>query len=261
MNNMCKPILLPLAMIAMPVALASAQQSPQPAFEVASVRLNRSGESSANILPRRGGFSAVNMTLMQLVRFAFQIQEFQVTKQTSWFNTERYDIEAKAPAGRDAEKGEVWQGMLQDLLAKRFKLAYHVEQRQQDVYELTVARSGHKLKRARLTDCVFPTPGECGFRASLTQIVGDQVSMDALATRLSRSIGQPVLNKTNLEGVFDLLLQWKEDPRGSLTTNTSLEERLSIFTALQDQLGLRLEATKAPVDVYVIDHVERPSDN
>jgi len=200
---------------------------------------------------------------MQLMRFAFQIQEFQVSGQPSWFNTERFDIAARAPRGVAADKADAWQEMLGTLLVDRFKLTYHVEPREQSVYELIVSRNGHKLKPAPRTDCVPPVPGQCGFRASVGQLIGDQVTMEAFATRLSRSLGQTVVNKTSLEGAFDFLLQWTPDLMAALPADPVAPRGggPSIFTALQEQLGLRLEPAKGPVEVFVIDHVERPSEN
>jgi uncharacterized protein (TIGR03435 family) len=254
--------LLTLLLTGSIVVLATPQERPA-AFEVESIRVNKTGDPSSNLVPRRGGFSAVNVTLMQLARFAFQIQEFQIAGQPAWFNAERYDIEARSRPEIESERAEVWQPMVQNLLARRFGLAYHIEQREQSVYELLVVRNGHKLKPAQNTDCVFPTPSRCGFRARSGEIIGDQVSMEAFATRLSRSIGRTVVNKTNLDGVFDLVVQWT--PESDLGLRNDLAALPaggpSIFTALQEQLGLRLEAAKGPIEVFVIDRVERPSEN
>ena len=243
---------------------AAAPQKPALSFDVASIKPNNSGDRSSVVLPRPGGgFTATNVTMMQLMRFGFSIQEFQVSGQPNWFNTERFDMEAKADVPGEPQAA-VWQPMLQALLADRFKLAFHKEQRAMPAYDLVVSKNGHKLQRVEPGECLPPPAGMCGtFRASSSQIIGDRVSMEAFATRLTRSMGRTVVDKTQLEGVFNLLLQWTADPQIGLQVGAPPPDGggPSIFTALQEQLGLRLEATKNPVEVYVIDRVERPSDN
>jgi uncharacterized protein (TIGR03435 family) len=242
-----------LAMIFLFLTLA-APQKPASKFEVASIKLNNTGDGSSTIRAQPGGWTAVNVTVMQIVRSAFQVQEFQMYGQPSWFSSQRYDIEAKAPSGVAIDKAEVWQPMVHALLAERFDLVYHKEIRELPVYALVAAKGGHKLKKADPKTCVQPPEGPCGgFNASSRQIMGDHVSMDAFAVRLGRSMGRIVMNKTDVEGIFDLLLQWT--PEGQDGDNPS------IYTALQEQLGLRLESTKGPVEVFVIDRVERPSEN
>jgi uncharacterized protein (TIGR03435 family) len=249
--------------LSLTVSAAIAAQQPAPEFEVASIKLSTAGDSNAMLAPSKGRFSATNVTLMQLVRFAFQIQEFQVSGQPSWFTTERYDIEAKAPPDVSAEQAEVWQRMLQRLLADRFRLTYRIEQRDQSVFELVVSRGGHKLTQVQPSNCATSVPGECGFLASAGRIRGSQVSMDALATRLSRSIARTVVNKTGVDGVFNLLLEWMPDSQLALRPDQPGPDPggPSIFTALQEQLGLRLESANGSIPVYVIDRVERPSEN
>ena len=152
-----------------------AQQRPQ-TFDVISIKRNNSGDTSAAVIPRPGnGLSATNVTLMQLVRNAFQIQEYQVLGQPGWFDSERFNIEAKAPPDAGAEpRIEILMPMLQALLADRFKLAFHRENKDMPIYELAVARNGHKMKEVQVENCVPPPAGSCGtFRANPTQIIGD----------------------------------------------------------------------------------------
>src|SRR5262245_21301933 len=130
--------------------LFSLLQKPGPTFEVVSIKRNNSGSNNAAVIPRPGnGLTATNVTLMQLVRNAFQIQEYQVSGQPAWFNSERFDIEAKASVDAGAEpRVEILMPMLQALLADRFKMAFHRENKEMAIYELTVARGGDKLKEA-----------------------------------------------------------------------------------------------------------------
>jgi len=244
---------------------ATGPQKPALSFDVASIKPNNSGGRNSVVLPRPGGgFTATNVTMMQLMRFGFSIQEFQVSGQLpNWFNIERFDIEARADV-QGEPRAEVWQPMLQALLADRFKLAFHKEVRAMPAYDLIVSKNGHKLQRVEPGECLPPPAGMCGtFRASTSQIIGDRVSMEAFATRLTRSMGRTVVDKTKVEGVFNLLLQWTPDPQPGVQVDAPPPDGggPTIFTALQEQLGLRLEATKNPVEVYVIDRVERPSEN
>jgi len=244
---------------------AVAQQTVPRAFEVASIKLNNSGDGSSAVIPRPGGgLTATNVNLIQLLRFGFQIQEYQIAGQPNWATARRFDIEARAGGNTAELPADAWQPMLQQLLADRFKLTFHREQREVPVFELVVARNGHKLQKATLDDCSAPPAGSCGtFRASSQQIIGDRVSMDAFATRLSRSLGRTVTNKTNVEGVFNLTLQWTPDAQLNPQPETPTQNGAgpSIFTAMQEQLGLRLESAKGRAEVLVIDRVEQPSEN
>ena len=231
-------------------------QSPRREFEVASVKPNNSGSGNAvSGLVQGSRFSSTNVTLMQMVRTAYGVQEFQVTGHPGWFESERFDIEAKI--GVDAKEGD-WQLMFQSLLADRFKLALHRESRETSVLALVVSRSGAKLTPADPSKC-STAPNTCGFRASPSEIIGGGVSMAQLATRLSRSLGRTVIDKTGITGNFDLTLKWTHEQNVPLGPGASASPE--IFAAIQDQLGLRLDSTRAPVEMLVIDHVERPSAN
>jgi uncharacterized protein (TIGR03435 family) len=174
-------ILLTLGLSISVATVCEGRQKSPLTFEVASIRQNNSGDRNTAVIPRPGRLTATNVTVMQLMRNAFQIQEFQVSRQPAWFNSEKYDLEATAGAdGRAEIPGEWWREMLQTLLADRFKLAFHREERTMTVYELSVVKSGHKMTAVSLEDCAPPPRGLCGaFRASSSQIIGDQVSMDA----------------------------------------------------------------------------------
>lgn len=239
-------------MVAFATVAVSAQVA-APAFEVASVKRNESasGNSSSRNLGNR--YIATNVTVIQMLRNAYGIQEFQIAGGPRWAGVDRFDIDATMAPG--SKPGD-WQPMLQTLLAERFKLTFHREPRQAPVYSLVVAKSGHKLTPGDPKTC--PNTGGCGFNASPTQIVGESVSMTQLAARLSRSIGIHVVDNTGLNGLFDLKLEWTiEDQfvgRGASASPT-------IFPAIQEQLGLRLESTRGPVETLVIDRVEQPTEN
>lgn len=240
-------------MFAAVATVAVSAQNALPAFEAASIKRNTStsGNSSSRNLGTR--YTATNVTVVQLLRNAYGIQEFQIAGGPSWAGIDRFDIDATMAPG--SKPGD-WQPMLQTLLAERFRLTFHREQRQTSIYSLVVAKNGHKLTPGDPAKC--PNTGGCGFNASPTQIVGESVSMGQLAARLSRSIGVHVVDNTGLKGLFDLKVEWTvEDQfvgRGASASPT-------IFPAIQEQLGLRLESTRGAVETVVIDRVEKPTEN
>jgi len=241
---------------ALSVVFAQAQTSPQ-AFEVSSVKRNLSGGSAAIAGMVRGDrFTSTNITLTQLLRTAFGIQEFQIAGKPGWSDDDRFDIEAKADHDL---KSTDWPPMLQTLLAERFKLAFHREQRETSAYALVIAKNGPKLTRVEGFTCDRPEPDGCSNMAGTPiSIAGEKVTMNQLASRLSRSIGRQVTNKTGLDGRFNLKLEWPQEER---LAEPGASASPGIFTALQEQLGLKLESTKEPVEVIVIDRVERPGEN
>jgi uncharacterized protein (TIGR03435 family) len=245
-------------LLVMAAALATLAQNARLEFEVASVKRNNSGSGNAISGMIKGDrFSSTNVTLTQMVRTAYNVQEFQISGQPGWFGTERYDIEAKMPTNTKSEDA---MQMFQALLADRFQLALHKETRNVSALALLVARSGHKLTAADRSKCDPTNPNAgCGFRASPTEIIGTSVSMQQLVTRLSRSLGLMVVDKTELKGEFDLTLRWTNDDATPLGPGASAGPAL--YAALQEQLGLRLESTKTPVETLIIDRVERPSEN
>jgi uncharacterized protein (TIGR03435 family) len=258
-------------------------QSPEaqtaPAFEVASVRPNKSGNSGWLMAPQPGGrVVAENVPLRALIQAAYQLQGFQVLGGPSWLDTDRFDIAAKAAGNPNPNE---MLPMLRTLLAARFKLAVHTETTEQPTYALTLSRSDGKLgSRLRASDAIcaaaarnaLPTrpdpnrPPACGdFRMSagrLTATTG--MSMERLALRLSERVNRPVQDRTALGGVFDLDIGYSPEqlqqpgPPG-VNAGPADPSAPSIFTALQEQLGLKLEPARGPVEVLVVDSVERPT--
>jgi uncharacterized protein (TIGR03435 family) len=237
------------------VAIAAGAAHAQPAlpvFDVVSVRPNQSGSPNSSSRVTGNRYTATNVSLVSLLRVAYSIQEFQIDGQPRWADLDRFDVVATMP---DGGRSEDWPLMVQALLRDRFKLRFHREQRQASVFALTVAKNGHKLTPADPSKCRNPT-GSCGFNGSPTQIDGTSVSTAQLAARLSRSIGVMVIDKTGLDSLFDITLQWtvEDQFRGQGASASP-----TIFAAIQEQLGLRLESTKGPVDVLVVDSAEKPA--
>ncbi|HWF10941.1 MAG TPA: M56 family metallopeptidase, partial [Bryobacteraceae bacterium] len=236
-------------------------------FEVATVRENRSGGDGWRLgPPQHGGVSIDNLQLHRIIASSFQIQDSLVFG-PDWLNSTRYDIVGKGP-DPSVTNPEVWE-MMRSLLAERFHLKYHVESRQLPIYALTVAKGGPKLKR--------PEDGPCGekiragescagigpiapFAAGITN-----TTIGALVSALARSVqDRPIVDKTGLTGKYDALVRWMPDNmKPGDFANVAPELRpddVSLFTALEEQLGLKLEAQKGPIDVLVVDSIEKPSD-
>jgi uncharacterized protein (TIGR03435 family) len=250
-------------------------------FDVAAVKPDNSG---ANVLGIRvvpgGGLRAVNATLRSLIREAYQVRDFQLSGGPAWLDSARYDIEAKGQVepGSQEQTGLQIMNMLQALLADRFQLRIHRETREMPIYALLVAKNGPKLEPSRGV-CFDPTagvpppptlPGQSpsrpcgGFNNSSNQMLGATVGMSHFAANLSKFIGRTVVDRTGLKGTYDIALQWKPYEGQAFLEPTeppANDSQPSIFTAVQEQLGLRLESQRGPVEVLVIDRAEKPSEN
>jgi uncharacterized protein (TIGR03435 family) len=275
-----------IVMVAAPVAvgalnassLAAGAQSPAAtshgrAFEVMSVKPNKSGDQRFTMEPLPGGrITVVNAPLRLLIRLAYRLQDFQIVNEPSWLNSERFDIVAKAEGNpTQAQLGL----MLRALLADRFKLRTHNETRELPIYSLTTVRrdskTGPQLHPAepcfQAPDNTPPQsppllgPAPCGFRVGAGTTFARGVTMAALASTLSNQVSRVVLDRTGLLGQFDLNFEWELPLAVSSDSSQPSADGASIFTALQEQLGLKLESTRGAVDVLVIDSLQRPSDD
>lgn len=245
---------------------AQTQAAPEPAlaFEVASVKPNATldPDVSINRTPG-GGLDAVNVSVRMLITFSYRIRDQQLIDAPSWLDSNRYDIHAKPPAGESARTdffdttgAERVRLRTQALLADRFKLQLRSETREMPVYVLMVAKHGPKPALKRWQEGDEPGPQNIGRVNSYT---AKKVSMKAFAEGyLSSRMGRVVLDQTGLGGDFNFKLEFVPDQAGrgapDLTGPTFLD-------ALEDQLGLKMEPGKAPVKVFVIEHVERPGPN
>ena len=215
----------------------------EPAFEVASVKLTPPGSIGlTSIGPYgTGRFTATNVTLEVLVELAFGVNEQQIQSAPAWLGSERYDITAIARGGEKLTYEQL-KRPLQGLLAERFKLATHRETKETQAYALVAAKDGAKLKAstvAKSKSMILPN----GLRASAVP-VATLAGMLALVTR------RPVVDETGIAGTYDIKLDYVPADGG----DSSLP---SMFTALQEQAGLKLEPRKVPAEILIIDHVER----
>jgi uncharacterized protein (TIGR03435 family) len=266
-------------------AQAQKQAARDPAFEVATIKPNKSGDQDGGDVFQPGGrWRAHNITVRELVRQAYRLQRFQIVGGPNWITSDRFDIEAKAAGDlrppRSPDDPFVGLLMLRTLLAERFNLIVHHETRELPMYALVMARSDRRLGpqlRMPETDCgAFdfrnsPTPppgGFCGgIKSGPGHFTGKGATIRQLALNLSPLVARPVVDRTGLSGSFDLDLEWTpvSVPRAPDTPgdreSAPVAQGPSIFTAVQEQLGLKLESTKGPVDTIVIDHVERPTED
>ena len=252
------------------VALAiGAALSQSASFEAASIKTNNSGDArtSMRILPG-GHIEARNRTLKLLIQAAYALQDFQIIGGPGWLNSARFDMTTRG-ADRPITQDDL-RAMLRTLLADRFKLAVHHETREFSIYALKMdkpdGRLGPAIRRPD-ADCFIgrgapppqPQAGDsrplaCGFTESSGDLAARGVDMPSLAIELTEYTDRAVVDQTGLTGHFNLSLKWAP----GATADANLP---SIFTAVREQLGLKLESTKGPVDVIVIDRAEKPSED
>jgi len=242
-------------------------------FDVTSVKPNTSGEQGGSSSARPGRYVGINVTLRRVIGLAYRpVQEF--AGGPDWINTERFDIEGRSD-GTPSQPQML--EMLRSLLADRFKLVVHKEVRPMPAFALVLARADSRTgPQLRPTDpCVAPPSGpdarpsaarpsagpRCGgFSVGNGSLKGTGVTMAQLAAELpSATDGRQVIDRTNLTGSFDITLTWNADALHPGTA--AVQDTASIFAALQEQLGLKLEPITAPIEVIVVDRAERPAAN
>jgi uncharacterized protein (TIGR03435 family) len=226
-------------------------------FEAVSVKPNKSMSGSSRSHSDQGLYSGTNLSLKNLITTAYDIKDYQV-EGPDWLASERFDITARFPAElpKDRDKYQAaFTAMMQKMLADRFKLAVHRDQKTFSVYGLTVAKAGPKFKEA---------PGDQSrSNGSDTHYQGTGVSMAKFAEFLSRRVDLPVIDMTGLSGSYDVTLDWVPEPKQSDKSNEPAEiVGVTLTEALQDQLGLKLENRKAPIGILIVDHAEKvPTEN
>jgi len=223
-------------------------------FEVASVKPSSADSNSASgIKTGHGRIDAHNVTLQRCIMGAYGVGPHQISGGPDWLDSDRFEISAKAerPVNDDA----VLMVMLQGLLAERFKLVFHRETKTISTFVLEVAKNGPKLEKAEA--------GEAGTNTSTSNtgitIAAHNTDMDSFAKILARRTDRPVINRTGLDGIYNFKLEWIPERTGPV--DDAALEGAPLFTAIQAQLGLRLRSQKAPVEILVVDHVEKPSAN
>ncbi len=268
---------LSLTTIVVPLVAQSAPTIP-PAYDVVSIKPNKSGSGNVSVSISPEGFTATNMSVESLMQNAYGLKTAnQIYGLPAWTKSSTFDIQAKATpdvieALKKLPREEAFQQrrlMMQGLLADRFQLKLHHETRELPVYALVIAKGGPKLKQSTPGDTYpngFKGPDGVGHGGSMMvrggQMDAQGLPISNLADNLSNQLHRQVLDKTGLTGNFDFSLHWAPDDLAADSTSSASETTApSLFTAVQEQLGLRLDPTKGPVDTVVVDHIELPSEN
>ncbi len=241
-----------------PASKAQQTADPSVAFEVASIKPTEETGHSMNLNRAPGGrFSTRNTGLKMLMTFAYDVRPHQISGGASWIDSEGFDIVAKAETADPTI--EQFRGMMQKLLADRFQLTFHRETREMPVYALVLAKNGPKFK--------VSDKDETTIQGGKGQTRYQKCSMAFFAQNLSPRLGRTVLDRTGLKGEFDFTLEAtiedeiRKRVEAGEASASSEPVGPTIFTALQEQLGLKLESTKGPVEILVIDRAVRPSSN
>ncbi len=277
----------------------SAVAQPKLAYDAASIKTSSPENPSMTRIMIGGGaggrFSANGMTVRQLILQAYGLQDFQLTGGPGWISNDRFDIEATPGAGISPTQ-EQNREMQQSLLEDRFQLKIRRETKPMAGYSLVQAKNGSKMKASADQTPIGPGPGPGGpvgavafsaarpigggpvpamgapprgmIRMGLGEVSGQGMQLPMLLQMLSRNLGKPVVDNTGLTGLFDVELKWTPDrtpPQGQLPPGIELPridpDGPTIFTALHEQLGLRLESTTQPGEIVTIERIERPSEN
>jgi uncharacterized protein (TIGR03435 family) len=236
-----------------------------PKYEVASIKPNTGNDFRfAFRIEPSGPLAATGITLKRLMMTAYNVQGFRILGGPDWVVSRRWDVQAKPDR---AVSPDQIRPMLRALLENRFQLRSHSEKRQLPVYELTVDRRGSKVQRVKDSE----TKADVRVGAGLIQLT--KATASTFASQLSYALGRPVIDKTSLSGEFDFALEWTPEPGedGGPTTAglpprasdqpASTPDGPSIFTAITEQLGLRLKSGRGPVEAIVIDNVQMPTAN
>lgn len=265
------------------VAIVGRAQDKDPTFEVATVKANKSGESNGGLQRQPGGrLTATNMPLRPMITYAYQIAGYQLVGGPGWVDGARYDVVAKMegnPAAVAPGAGvDPMQVALQHLLADRFKLKVHHESRDMDIYAVVLLKPGMPGPQLKPTteDCAGaaaaaqrgaplrgPNAPFCGINIGPGSIRFGGLPASQIARALSGLAGRFVADRTGLDGSWDFNLKFAPEQRGQPPGGNAANDSdlPGFFTAIQEQLGLKLEATKGPVDVVVIDSIEMPVDD
>jgi uncharacterized protein (TIGR03435 family) len=237
-----------------------------PSFEVATIKPSKPDDQRKAFIVQGRRFKIINQPLVQILCFSYDVQAKQLIDLPPWAETDKYDIDAE-PDGEGAPSSKQWKSMLQKLVAERFKLTFHRDKRELSVYVLSVAKGGPKLTKSEGDPNGLPG---LFFRGKLGDLGVRNANMaDFTGLMQSAVLDRPVIDQTELTGRYDFTLVWTPDDSqfggmGVKVPPPAADDGKAppnLYTAIQEQIGLKLDATKAPADVMVVDHVEKPSEN
>lgn len=238
--------------------------SADPAFEVATIKPSKPDEPGKLFGWRGDRFKGINLTLGDLIGFAYDVQAKQVTGGPDWMDTVKFDVDAQPDTPGSPSRQQL-KTMVQKLLADRFQLKFHRDKKELSAYVLTVAKSGSKMKKSEGDPNGLPG---LFFRELGVLTVRNATMADFSHLMQTAVLDRPVVDQTGLDGKWDFLLKWTPDESQFSgmgvkvpPPSNAADAPPPLFTAIQEQIGLKLEAAKAPVEVLVLDHVEKPSAN
>jgi uncharacterized protein (TIGR03435 family) len=264
-STLAMRLLRTLAILAVPIAPAFAQ-----AFDIASIRVNNTATDGRHHVyndPSVSSFRTVNLSTKDLLQYAFDMPTSQILGGPAWLDSTLFDIDAKSDAAADTRLHSLplpdarneKHLMVQVLLADRFHLKVHFETRHLPIYSLVVAnpKLGPKFQPSAVAGTTLDTS------RNRLHIAGSDNTLALLARELAHVTGRVVENRTGITGRFDLKLRWTPDDAPTPLINGAPDPNPppNLFSAIQEQLGLKLEPGKGPVQVLVIDHIEMPSEN
>ena len=257
-------------------------------FDVASVKPNKTGDRRVSAVSEPNGrFTMTNVPAQLMLVIAYQLQPYQIVGAPSWLQSEHYDLIAKPPDGQPAASGDTagpgpLQFMLRNMLADRFKLKVHTETREMPIFALVLSRGDGKLGpklQPSTVECGAPGRGRgaaspsgglslenlpsCSILATAASVGGKGLPLTQLASNLSQVVGRTVVDRTGLTGRYDFLVEYTPDPPAGAPPGgpPADPDRPSIYAALQEQLGLKLDAQRGAVDVLVVDAIQRPTED
>ena len=235
--------------------------APSPVFDAASIKPAKSGDmrGSTFAFTPGGGMKVTNGTLKGLIESAYNVRDFQIAVGPGWLDSDRYDLVAEtAPSDRIASDISDTRRRLQSLLAERFQLIVRRETKELPVYMLAAGKNGSRLMESRASN--GPSSSPSGIQRECGRMTGTNASVADLIVMLSRQLDRPVIDRTGLSGKYDFQFEWVPDT-GPCAATADGGSGPSIFTALQERLGLKLDSTKGPVDVILVDRAEKVSEN
>ncbi|HEY6490852.1 MAG TPA: TIGR03435 family protein [Terracidiphilus sp.] len=235
-----------------------------PSFEVATIKPSKPDQPGKAFLVRGGQFTTINTTVADMLKFAYGVQDKQVIGGPDWVSTTKFDIEAKPDTPGSPSETQL-RSMLQKLLADRLQLKFHRDERDLSAYVLSVGKTGQKMKQ----DTGDPNGLPALFFQGLGNLMVRNATMKEFTGLMQSAVlDRPVVDRTGLDGRWDFRLKWTPDESqfGGMGVKVpppsdAADAPPPLFTAVQEELGLKLEATKTSVEVLVLDHIEQPSAN
>ena len=259
------PVWAAAAILTAPLGAQNPPAPPQYRFEVVSIKPSKAATATNRISPTpQGGLRCENVTPLQLIALAFNVRPFLIVDAPAWASAERFDVLAspdraeEPPADASAAQRETSRDRLRQrvyaLLLDRFGLVIRADKRTMPVYKLVVAKGGHKMTAA--------ADEPRGMETNSTRIRGRRMEMPALADALAGILLRPVLDETNLAGAFNFEMQYADvRPQTAQETAPAETTAPTIFTAITERLGLKVESARAPAPVFIVESVRRPTEN